>query len=30
MTEDIDPEAPRPEGHYHIAQDAEWHCVTID
>ena len=30
MTEDIDPEAPRPEGQYHIARDAEWHYVTDD
>ena len=30
MTEDVDPEAPRPEGHYQIARGAEWHYVTDD
>jgi len=30
MTEDVDPEFPRPEGHYHIAQDTESHYVTMD
>jgi len=28
MIEDVDPEAPRPEGHYQIARGAEWHYVT--
>ena len=30
MTENVDPDDPRPEGHYHIARDAEWHYVNDD
>lgn len=30
MTESVDPDDPRPEGHYHIARDAEWHYVNDD
>jgi len=30
MTEDVDPEAPRPEGHDQIARGAEWPYVTDD
>jgi len=30
MTENVDPEAPRPEGHDHVDQDAEWFFVDDD
>jgi len=30
MSDDVDPEDPRPDGHYHVDRDAEWHYVDDD
>ena len=27
MTDDVDPENPRPDGHYHVDRDADWFYV---
>ena len=30
MGDDVDPEDPRPDGHYHVDRDAEWYYVDDD
>lgn len=30
MGNDVDPEDPRPDGHYHVDRDAEWYYVDDD
>ncbi|TKX48310.1 hypothetical protein EXE49_16355 [Halorubrum sp. ASP121] len=30
MGDDVDPEEPRPDGHYHVDRDAEWYYVDDD
>jgi hypothetical protein len=30
MGDDVDPENPRPDGHYHVDRDAEWYYVDDD
>jgi len=30
MSDDVDPEDPRPNGHYHVDRDAEWYYVDDD
>lgn len=28
MADDVDPESPRPDGHYHVDRDADWFYVN--
>ena len=30
MGDDVDPEDPRPDGHYHVDRDADWYYVDDD